>query len=194
MSEFWLYLQLGFYHVLDWNAYDHILFLTVLAVSFSTDQWKKILIVVSAFTLGHTIALFLAIYNVISVHKNMVEFLIPVTILITAIYTLVNASKIQKDTVSPVFTGITIFFGLIHGLGFSNYFKIISSNTDTKSIAALSFAGGVELSQLVLVSIVLLVGFMMQQFFRVQKRDWILIIASIVIGMAIPMLQNNWFF
>ena len=194
MSEFWLYVKLGFNHVLDWSAYDHILFLTVLAVSFSLDQFKKILIVVSAFTLGHTIALFLAVYNVVSVNKSLVEFLIPVTIILTSVYTLFQPDRMQKNAVSPVFTGFTIFFGLIHGLGFSNYFAMISSNTGDKLVPALSFAVGVELSQLVLVSVVLLLGFIAQQFFRVQKRDWILIIAAMIIGLAIPMVQNNWIF
>ncbi|UZO82196.1 HupE/UreJ family protein [Aquimarina sp. ERC-38] len=194
MSEFWLYVQLGFYHVLDWKAYDHILFLTVLAVSFSADHWKKVLWAVTAFTLGHTIALFLSIYKVVSINKNMIEFLIPVTILITAIFVVVRSGSLKQQALSPVFIGITIFFGLIHGFGFSNYFKVISSNTGAKLIPGLSFATGIELSQLLLVVVVLLVGFLVQQFFKVAERDWVLVIASVVIGMTIPMVQNNWIF
>jgi len=191
MSEFWLYVKLGFSHVLDWNAYDHILFLVVLTVGYTFDSWKKILILVSLFTLGHTISLFLATYGVVSVNSRWVEFLIPLTILITAVFNVLTPKSSARSSKMGVLYGATIFFGLIHGLGFSTYFRAISSNVSSKILPLLEFALGIEISQIIVVLIVVLISFIVQTFFRFSKRDWILVISSIVIGMVLPMLMAN---
>ncbi len=191
MSEFWLYVKLGFSHVLDWSAYDHILFLIVLTVGYTFDSWKKILILVSLFTLGHTISLFLAAYGVVSVNSRWVEFLIPLTILVTAIFNVLSPKSNARSGRIGVLYGATIFFGLIHGLGFSTYFKAISSNVSSKILPLLEFALGIELSQIIVVLIVVFISFIVQTFFRFSKRDWILVVSSIVIGMVLPMLIAN---
>ncbi len=191
MSEFWLYVKLGFSHVLDWSAYDHILFLIVLTVGYTFDNWKRILALVTFFTLGHTISLFLATYNVVSVNSKLVEFLIPLTILATALFAVFTAKNTSKDGKMGVLYGATIFFGLIHGLGFSSYFKAISSNVNSKILPLIEFALGVEGAQIVIVLLVLIISFIFQTFFRFSKRDWVLVISSIVIGMVIPMLIAN---
>ncbi|MBQ0735010.1 HupE/UreJ family protein [Aquimarina celericrescens] len=191
MSEFWLYVKLGFSHVLDWSAYDHILFLIVLTVGYTFDNWKRILVLITLFTLGHTISLFLATYNIISVNSRLIEFLIPLTILITAIFNLLTAKSGSKSGKIGVLYGTTIFFGLIHGLGFSSYFKAISSNVSSKIFPLIEFALGIELAQIIVVVIVVFISFVVQTFFRFSKRDWILIVSSIVIGMVIPMLIAN---
>ena len=191
MSEFWLYIKLGFYHVLDWQAYDHILFLIVLAVGYTFDNWKRILLLVTLFTLGHTLSLFLAAYGVVSVNSKLVEFLIPVTILMASLFNVFTAKNTSKDSKAGILYGVTIFFGLIHGLGFSSYFKVISSNVTTKILPLIEFSLGVEIAQVVIVLLVLIVSFVFQTFFRFSKRDWILIVSSIVIGMVIPMLIAN---
>ena len=97
MSQFWLYLQLGLEHVLDWNAYDHILFLVALVASYSFSSWKQVLGLVSLFTLGHTLALFLSTYGIVKVDTAYVEFLIPVTIIVTALYDIFTAGKKLKN-------------------------------------------------------------------------------------------------
>ncbi|GAA4276791.1 HupE/UreJ family protein [Aquimarina mytili] len=191
MSEFWLYVKLGFGHVLDWNAYDHILFLVVLTVGYTLDNWKRILWLVTLFTVGHTISLFLAAYNVVSVNSKLVEFLIPLTILATAIFNVLTGKSGSKTSKIGVLYGATIFFGLIHGLGFSSYFRAISSNVSSKILPLIEFALGIEISQIIVVLIVVLVSFVAQTFLRFSKRDWILIVSSIVIGMVIPMLMAN---
>ena len=190
MSEFWLYLKLGFNHVLDWNAYDHILFLIVLTVAYTFDSWKRILLLVTFFTLGHTLSLFMAAYNVISVNSDMIEFLIPVTILAAALFTLFTASNSSKNAKAGILYGTTIFFGLIHGFGFSSYFKAISSNTGSKLLPLLEFALGIEAAQIVVVLLVLIISFIFQTIFRFSRRDWILVISSIVIGLVLPMIFN----
>ena len=124
MSEFWIYFQIGLRHVLDIHAYDHVLFLIALAVPYSFNDWKRILLLVTLFTVGHTMALFLSVYGIVAIKVNVVELLIPITILITALFNLFTAGKSsKKESINLVFF-ITLFFGIIHGLGFSNYFKI----------------------------------------------------------------------
>ncbi|WP_062054695.1 HupE/UreJ family protein [Aquimarina longa] len=189
MSEFWLYTKLGFGHVLDWNAYDHILFLIVLVVGYTFDHWKRILMLVTLFTFGHTLSLFLAAYDVVSVNSRFVEFLIPVTILITSLFNVFTAKNTSKNGRGMLLYGVTIFFGLIHGLGFSIFFK--HTRASTKILPLLEFALGVEAAQVVIVLIVLVISAVLMTFFRFSKRDWVLVISSIVIGMVIPMLIAN---
>ncbi|WP_025741229.1 HupE/UreJ family protein [Aquimarina pacifica] len=191
MSEFWLYLQLGFKHVLDWQAYDHVLFLIVLTVGYTLDHWKRILVLVTLFTLGHTLSLFLAAYKVLSVNSAIIEFLIPLTILLTAVFSILTAkNSVNKGKVGFLY-GVTIFFGCIHGLGFFSYFRLIHGNAGSKVLPLLEFALGIEFAQIVVVGLVLLISSLVQLFFRFPKRDWILVISSIIIGMVIPMLITN---
>ena len=192
MSEFMIYLEIGLRHVLDINAYDHILFLVALTVPYAFKDWKKVLILVSVFTLGHTLALFLSVFEIVTIKASLVEFLIPITILCTAVYNLFTSGKsAKKDSISV--TGfITLFFGIIHGLGFSNYFKsILPGSAGDKMLPLLEFALGIEIAQIIVVLIVLVLSFIVHNFFRNSKRDWILIVSSIIIGVIIPMLIES---
>lgn len=192
MSEFMIYLEIGLRHVLDINAYDHILFLVALTVPYAFKDWKKVLILVSVFTLGHTLALFLSVFEIVTIKASLVEFLIPITILCTAVYNLFTSGKsAKKDSISV--TGfITLFFGIIHGLGFSNYFKsILGGSAGDKMFPLLEFALGIEIAQIIVVLVVLVLSFIVQNFFRNSKRDWIIIVSSIIIGVIIPMLIES---
>lgn len=192
MSQFWLYFRLGLEHVLDWNAYDHILFLIVLVASYSFFSWKRVFWLVTIFTLGHTISLFLSTYEIVVVDSSWVEFLIPVTILVTAIFNMVNAKKKEsKNNVSILYL-TTAFFGIIHGLGFSTYFKMVAAGTESKLLPLLEFALGIETAQIIVVLIVLIIGFLLQNLLRVKRRDWILVVSAIVIGIVLPILKENY--
>ena len=192
MSEFWLYFRLGLEHVLDWHAYDHILFLIALVASYTFLGWKKVLLLVTTFTLGHTFSLFLSVYEIVTVDTAWVEFLIPITILITAIYNIVTAKqKENKKNISLLYF-TTGFFGIIHGLGFSAYFKMIAGRTEDKFLPLLEFALGIEVAQIVVVLVVLILAFIFQNMLRVTRRDWILVISSIVIGVILPILRDNY--
>lgn len=192
MSEFMLYLQIGLNHVLDINAYDHVLFITALVVPYHFKDWKKLLTLVSVFTLGHTLALVLAVFEMVKINITLVEFLIPVTILCTAVYNLFHSGKSARNASITVAVFITLFFGLIHGLGFSNYFNSILAGTPgDKVMPMLQFAVGIELAQLVVVLSVLIVSFLIQYFIRNSKKNWILITSSIIIGIVIPMLIES---
>ncbi len=191
MSQFWLYFQLGLEHVLDWNAYDHILFLIVLVAAYSFTHWLRVLWLVTIFTLGHTIALFLSVYEIISVSSRWVELLIAITIFVTAVYNIFTAKKKESQKKIGLLYFATAFFGIIHGLGFSTYFKMISSGTSIKFLPLLEFALGIETAQVIVVLVVLILAFILQNFFRVNRRDWILILSSIVIGIILPILREN---
>ena len=190
MNDFWLYFKLGVTHVLDWMAYDHILFLIVLVAAYNFTNWKRVLGLVTLFTIGHTVSLLLATYGAVSVSTGMVEFLIPLTILIAALYNLFTSGKSKRKDKLGLFYIITVFFGLIHGFGFATYFKMI--NDDSAFFPLLEFALGIELAQIIVVLLVLILGFVFQTIFRFHKRDWVLVVSSAVIGMVIPMLINNW--
>jgi len=193
MDNFVFFLKEGLYHVLDWKAFDHILFLIALAVVYDFKNWKKVLWLISLFTLGHTLSLILAAYKIVSVSADWVEFLIPVTILITAVVNIFYAKTSSKKTKTNINLFFALFFGLIHGLGFSSYFKILIGTSNNKLIPLLEFALGIEIAQIVIVIVILIVGFIFQTFFRFSKRDWILIISSIVIGLVLPILRGAIF-
>lgn len=193
MSEFWLYFKVGINHVLDINAYDHVLFLIALIIPYTFKDWKRVLLLVSLFTIGHTLALILAVYSVIFVNPKLIEFLIPITIIVTAFYTLFTAGKNAKGNGSLSFMGVTtLFFGVIHGLGFSNYFKsILPGNASDKLIPSLEFALGIEAAQLIVVFAVLILAYVVQTFFRFSKKDWALVMSAFVIGVVLPMIIES---
>lgn len=193
MSEFWLYFKVGINHVLDINAYDHVLFLIALMIPYTFKDWKKVLLLVSLFTIGHTLSLILSVYSVVYVNPNVIEFLIPITIIITAFYTLLTAGKSSKSNGNISFMGVTtLFFGIIHGLGFSNYFKsILPGNASDKLIPSLEFALGIEAAQLIVVFGVLILAYVVQNFFRFSKKDWALVMSAFVIGVVLPMILES---
>lgn len=192
MSQFWSYFSLGMEHVLDWNAYDHILFLIVLVVSYSFTSWKRVFWLVAVFSLGHLIALFLSTYEIVIANNSWIGFLIPVTIFVTAIFNMINAKKKESKNNIGILYLITSFFGIIHGLGFSNYFKMATSGLESKLLPLLEFALGIGTGQIIVVLIVLIISFLLQNLLRVKRRDWILVVSAIVVGIVIPILKENY--
>lgn len=193
-DDFLSNVEYGINHVLDINAYDHVLFLMVLTIPYMFKDWKRVLLLVSVFTLGHTLSLILAAYSIVSVSATLIEFLIPITILVVAIFNVFTAGKgARKDRIGVVFL-TTLFFGLIHGLGFAREFRMVFGDADHKWLLLLEFALGIEIAQIIIVFIVLFLGYLVQTIFRFSKRDWIMVISSIVIGLTIPMLLNSEFF
>jgi len=187
-----LYFKMGLSHVLDFTAIDHILFLIVLSVVFSFKQWKKVLWLVTLFTLGHCITLALAAFGILEMKMELIEFLIPLTIFITGVINLFTAKKTSKgkENLNLIFA---LFFGLIHGLGFSNYFKMMIGKEENKVLPLLEFAFGIEAAQIIIVLTILSIGFLFQNLFKVNKRDWILVLSSIVIGFSIQMMIDRVF-
>ncbi len=193
LENFWDNVTYGVNHVLDINAYDHVLFLIVLTVPYLFKDWKRVLLLVSVFTLGHTLSLVLAAYGVVKINVQIVEFLIPITILIMGVFNVFTAGKnVQKTKVGVLFVS-TLFFGLVHGLGFAREFQMMFGDADNKLVLLLEFALGIEFAQLIIVFIVLFLGFLGQTIFRFSKRDWVMVVSAIVIGLVIPMILNSNF-
>jgi len=192
MSEFWIYFEIGIRHILNINAYDHVLFLIALSVPYAFKDWKRVLILVSLFTIGHTIALLLSVYGVVVVKVNLIEFLIPITILITALFHLFTMGKSSKNDSISIIGFITLFFGIVHGMGFASYFTgILGSTTSAKLLPLLEFAAGIEASQIIVVLVALIASYCVQTLFRFSKRDWTLVMASFVIGVVLPMIIES---
>lgn len=192
MNDFIFYFKIGLNHVLDIHAYDHILFLIVLVVVYEFKQWPKILWLTTLFTIGHTITLLLSAYNLLKINSNLIEFLIPLTIFITGTMNVLTAKKasVGKENQNLFFA---LFFGLVHGLGFSNHFKTFIGKSESVFLPLIEFAVGVEAAQLIITLIILLIGFVLQSIFTVNRRDWILVCSAIVIGFSFQMLINRVF-
>ena len=186
MNDFIFYLRLGFEHILDINAYDHLLFLIAMSLPFVFKQMRLLLLLVTGFTIGHTLSLWAASAGIISFSLNWVEFLIPISILLTALHALYWNNSLERKPPLPFFV-LATFFGIIHGLGFSAYFSIVFTQ---KSIGfpLLYFTLGIEFAQLVIVTLVIVVNSILSNLFRVSKRDRILVGSSIIIGNLVPVL------
>ena len=192
-SDFLFNVQYGIDHVLDINGYDHVLFLILLTVAYSFESWKQLLVLVTAFTFGHTVALLLAAYGVLNIDDALVEFLIPVTIALAAVYNIIDGGKSVKSKSARWLFLITLCFGIVHGLGFGREFKLFIGKSDDKLLPLIEFALGIEIAQLIIVFLVLLLGLVAQVVLGRNRRDWILVVSAIVLGLVIPILKANIF-
>ena len=197
MSEFQAYLQLGFTHITDSLGYDHILFIMALCTVYTLIDWKKVIVLVTAFTIGHSITLALSTLGFVNVNPDWIELLIPVTIVITAVlnffYVVPKASFSQHEKASNVRYPLALFFGLIHGLGFSNYLRTLLGKEADIVNPLLGFNIGLELGQLIIVFVILSIAFVMIEILRVQRLSWIHILSGIIVGMSLSLIINNEF-
>jgi hypothetical protein len=189
METFWFYFNLGFQHVLDWGGLDHFYFLVALSIPFAFKNWRKLLLWVSLFTLGHSLSLLVSHFEWITINSTWVEFLIPVTICLTCFSILFQKKHAHQKGIW--INLITLFFGLIHGFGFGRYFKMIAQEGDAIA-ALLEFAIGVEFAQVLIVMFVLLVNRWVLGGLKIEKHKWQWIIASMVLSQAVLMTSNNW--
>lgn len=189
--EFALYLELGFEHILDIKGYDHILFVLSLCAMYQIKDWKKVLILVTAFTIGHSLTLVLTSLQLISIPSQIVEFLIPITIIISCIF---NFFEKENTFLSKVKYALILFFGFIHGMGFANYLHALLGNEESIFIPVLSFNLGLEFGQIIIVSFTLLFSEVLIRYFKVPKYEWNLVFSSVIIGLSISLVNQNWIF
>lgn len=194
IDSFLKFLELGLYHIVSFSSYDHILFLVVLSVPYVFKDWKRLLILVSFFTLGHTLSLLLGVYGIINLKVNVVEWLIPFTIILMALYNVFSAGKSSKHSNPVIIVCLVLFFGLIHGLGFANAFVSAVRSDESTLLSIIEFAFGLELGQFVIVFCVLFFGFLGQTIFRFSIRDWIMVLSAVVIGLMLPLILNSSLF
>ena len=186
--------QDGVYHILNINSYDHILFLIVLTVPYLFKDWKRVFILISMFTAGHCISLALTTYDIINVNLKLIELLIPISILLVALFNVFTAGKKSHGpTIGLVFFA-ALCFGLVHGLGFVGTFERLISSSENKLLALLEIGLGLEIGQLFVAFIVIFLSFLCQTIFRFSKRDWVMVSSAIVVGFILPILiKNNLF-
>jgi len=193
MHPFNFYLKLGYEHIADFAAFDHILFLVALCAVYRIEQWKKILILVTAFTIGHSVTLVLVSLDIFSIPSHIIKFLIPLTIFLTAIHNVsgsaetANASKMKRNY------GMALFFGMIHGMDFSNYFKALIMDPSDIVVPLLGFNIGIELGQLLIVFLIVGLAFLFLNILKVKHREWNVFISGAAAGMSLISMMENGF-
>lgn len=184
MGVFEMYLKLGFQHIIDVRAYDHIVFVLVLCAGYSLKQFREILILITAFTIGHSVTLALSTLKIVSISSALIEFLIPVTILFTAVSKVLPIKSGNKRFVYI----LTLFFGLIHGMGFSNYLRELLGRESNILGPLFAFNIGLELGQLVILSIYFMILFTTVNFLKVRHEFWRVFISGAAFGISLILL------
>ena len=185
MSDFRFYFGMGWEHIMSWEALDHLLFITALAVIYLLKDWKQVLILVTAFTIGHSLTLVLSVLDIIRFSPKWVEFLIPCTIVATAISNLFQKKFTPKSIRINYF--LALFFGLIHGMGFANVIRFMLAKDQSMGWGLFGFNVGLEAGQIVVVSIILLIAWSILTLFRINRREWVIFISACIFSLALKM-------
>lgn len=193
MSDFQLYFSLGREHILDVNGYDHILFVIALCAVYQATDWKKVLVLVTAFTIGHSVTLALVALDIIPINASLIEFLIPVTIFITAASNIWKREQYTTADISRLNYYYALFFGLIHGMGFSNYLKSLLGKETSILEPLFAFNLGLEVGQILIVAVFMGLSYLAGVYLKVKRKDWILAISSAVAGVALTLMIETKF-
>ena len=196
LSEFLVFLRLGFEHIADIQGYDHILFVVALCAGYEPRHWKKLLILVTAFTLGHSLTLALATLRIITINDALVEFLIPLTILLTGVMNVATTSSKGSEAVEGKGARVlkyllALAFGLIHGMGFSNFLRSLLGQEEGIALPLFSFNVGLELGQICIVVAVMILTFLMVRVLRMRRHDWVLVLSGATIGVALILMVER---
>ncbi|MGB5029846.1 MAG: HupE/UreJ family protein [Chitinophagaceae bacterium] len=183
MSDFNFYFGLGWEHIMSWDALDHLLFIAALAAIYLLKDWKQVLILVTAFTLGHSLTLALSVMDVFRFPSNWVEFLIPCTIVVTAISNLFQKKFTPKSIRINYF--LALFFGLIHGMGFANTIRFMLANDQSFGWGLFGFNVGLEAGQIVVVSTLLLVTQVLINIAKINRREWVIFLSAAIFSLAL---------
>jgi hypothetical protein len=202
-SEFLIYLRLGFHHIADLAGYDHILFVTALAIPYAARDWRRLLVLVTAFTVGHSVTLALATLRLVSVPSTLVEALIPATILVTAVMAWfeTRAGTSRPDhphadvppataTVPASRYLLATLFGLIHGLGFSTYLRALLGEEESIALPLFAFNVGLELGQLLILAVVLTVGALVVRT-GMDRRRWAQVLVGVTATLSLLLLLQR---
>ncbi len=190
MNDFYLWFSTGFEHISDWKGYDHILFIWALCGMYSIRQWKKLLILVTAFTLGHSLTLALSVLDIFTVRSAIIEILIPVTIILTCILNLFQLDRTLDERLGLRYVSALVF-GLVHGLGFSYLLKSLLGTEENITQPLLAFNIGLEAGQLLILGLILILGAAFSRFLKITERDRRFFIAAVVLGMALVLLLER---
>lgn len=185
MQDFLFYLKLGWEHIISLDALDHQLFVLALIAVYSYQDFKKILILVTAFTIGHSLTLALSVLDILRVPGDWVEFLIPLTIVLTSLDNILM--KNRQKTLMKLNYYLALFFGLIHGMGFANTVRVMLAKEQSIFMPLLGFNIGLEIGQIIVVIIILILLFILLNLFKINRKDWILFVSSAVFALSLKM-------
>jgi len=185
MTDFIFYFKLGWFHILSLDALDHLYFIAVLTIIYTFSSWKRVLVLITAFTIGHAITLFVSALDILRFNDQYVEFAIPCTICISAGVNLWRRDGLGEA--GRIQYLLAILFGLVHGMGFANAIRFMLSSNQHIISSLLSFNIGLESGQIFVVLIVLFVGWFIQRMKLFSQRDWVLIFSSIIFGLSLQM-------
>lgn len=185
MGDFGFYFNLGWEHIISWDALDHILFIAALAAIYSLRDWKQVLILVTAFTIGHSLTLALSVLDIVRFPDRVVEILIPLTIVITCIVNLFQKDFTKRTLRVNYF--LALFFGLIHGMGFANTIRMMLARDQSIAMGLFGFNVGLEVGQIVVVALLLLISFIILKIPGVKRREWVIFLSAAVFGLALKM-------
>ena len=189
MQDFYMYFDLGLHHILDWQGYDHILFVMALCGIYTIKDWKQVLILVTAFTIGHSVTLALSVFNIVQFSTKIIEFLIPVTILITAFSNIIGKKSKPKNINLKYF--LALAFGFIHGMGFSNYLKSLLGKSSSIIVELFAFNIGLEVGQVLIVISTLVFAFILTSIVKIKLWDWTFFLSSAIFGIAFIMAAER---
>ncbi|MEO0732091.1 MAG: HupE/UreJ family protein [Bacteroidota bacterium] len=191
MGSFGFYVKLGFQHISDFAGYDHMLFLVALCAIYRIQQWRSILVLVTAFTIGHSVTLLLSALDIFTIPSHIIEFLIPVTILLTALNNVIGINPAEQKAKMKKNYAMALFFGLIHGMGFSNYFKALLMDASSVALPLLGFNIGLELGQILVVLFIVGIAYVFMELLKVKHRDWNVFISGAAAGVALIFIFEN---
>ena len=185
MQNLGFYFDLGWHHIITWNALDHLLFVLALTAVYVIADWKQVLVLITAFTIGHSLTLALSVFDIIRINANWVEFLIPCTIIITAGLNFLKKDFNPKSLRLNYF--LALFFGLIHGLGFANALRFMLAKNESIGWSLFGFNVGLEAGQILVVALILVVSFLMVNTAGLKRKWWVwsLSIVALVIATKI---------
>jgi len=196
LSEFQVFLRLGFEHIADVRGYDHILFIVALCAGYELRHWRKLLILVTAFTVGHSVTLALATLRIVRLDDALVELLIPMTILVTGLTNIVMATLKREGIEDRKGARVLKYvfamgFGLIHGMGFSNYLRALLGGGEGIALPLFAFNVGLEIGQICIVMAILVSTFFMVRLARMPRHDWTLVLSGAAAGVALTLMVGR---
>ena len=192
MSLFELYFKLGLQHIADLKGYDHILFILTLCAVYSLKEWKRVLVLITAFTLGHSLTLALATLDLVRVDGDLIEFLIPLTIFLTALANLLTRKQKVTSVLHYLKYSAALFFGLIHGLGFSNYLRSLLGSEKGLVLPLFSFNVGIETGQILIVALIMTVTMVVVDLLKYSRREWNVLLSGAGLGVSLVLMIERF--
>ena len=190
MNDVAFYFKTGWHHIISWNALDHILFIIALSAIYLAQNWKQVLVLVTAFTIGHSLTLALSVYDIIRINEKWVEFLIPCTIVATGVFNFMVKDFKHRSLRINYF--LALFFGLIHGLGFANTIRFMLAKDQHIALPLVSFNIGLEAGQIVVVAFILSISFLLVNKLKLNRKWWVWALSGIAMLIALNMMVDRW--